>query len=81
MGGQFALSMATLKLEFVGALAKMAINGGRESSRATGLSLEALAQSVLYDDEEKYERMTAFLEKRAARQATRKNGDQGDNNG
>ena len=61
-------------------LAKMAINGGRESSRATGLSLEALAQSVLYDDDEKYRRMTAFLDKRAARRSNKDNGE-GDNNG
>ena len=52
-------------------LAKVAIDAGRESSQHTGLSLEALAQSVLYDDDEKMRRMTNFLEARAARRAAR----------
>ena len=57
-------------------LAKVAINSGRESSEATGSMLEALAQTVLYDDQDKHDRMTAFLEKRAARAAAKgeKNG-------
>lgn len=52
-------------------LAKVAIDGGRESSQATSTALEALAQSVLYDDPDKHGRMTAFLDARAARRAER----------
>ena len=53
-------------------LAKVSIDAGRESSQRTGLSLEALAQSVLYDDPEKMRRMTNFLDARDARRAARK---------
>ncbi len=52
-------------------LAKLAIDAGRESSQSTGLTLEALAQSVLYDDDEKMRRMTGFLEAREARRASK----------
>ncbi|MGM0575698.1 MAG: enoyl-CoA hydratase/isomerase family protein [Myxococcota bacterium] len=52
-------------------LAKIAIDAGRESSAATGSQMEALAQHILYDDEDKHARMTAFLERRAARRAAR----------
>lgn len=52
-------------------LAKIAIDGGREASREVGLALEALAQTVLYDDPDKHARMTAFLDVRAARRAAR----------
>lgn len=48
-------------------LAKIAINEGRQSGAATGRALEALGQSVLYDDAEKMKRMTAFLERKEAR--------------
>ena len=50
-------------------LAKVSIDAGRESSQQTGLALEALAQTVLYDDDEKMRRMTGFLDARAARRA------------
>jgi hypothetical protein len=33
MGGNFALSMSKMKLEFIGALAKMALNDGNEQAR------------------------------------------------
>ena len=52
-------------------LAKVAIDAGRESSQQTGLSLEALAQTVLYDDPDKMRRMTSFLEARDARRAAK----------
>ena len=52
-------------------LAKLAIDAGRESGAATGSTLEALAQAVLYDDEDKQARMTAFLDARDARRAAR----------
>ncbi len=45
-------------------LAKIAINEGREASRATSRALEALGQTVLYDDDEKMTRMTHFLDRR-----------------
>lgn len=50
-------------------LAKLAIQSGRESSQGTGTMLEALSQTVLYDDIEKMERMTAFVDARAKRRA------------
>lgn len=50
-------------------LAKIAINQGREASRATGQALEALGQTVLYDDDEKMRRMTQFIERRAEKKA------------
>lgn len=53
-------------------LAKVALDGGREASRGTATWLEALAQHVLYDDEEKDRRMSAYLESRAARRKARK---------
>ncbi|MGB0589984.1 MAG: enoyl-CoA hydratase/isomerase family protein [Myxococcota bacterium] len=52
-------------------LAKVAIDSGRESSQQTGLSLEALAQTVLYDDPDKMRRMTQFIDARDARRAAR----------
>ena len=50
-------------------LAKISIDAGRESSQQTGLALEVLAQTVLYDDDEKMCRMTGFLDARDARRA------------
>lgn len=61
-------------------LAKVAIDAGRESSQQTGLSLEALAQAVLYDDDEKMRRMTGFLEAREARRAAKASHDGGQGN-
>ena len=52
-------------------LAKVAIQAGRESSQHTGTMLEALSQTVLYDDDEKMTRMTNFVESRAHRRAKR----------
>lgn len=52
-------------------LAKIAIDRGREVSQAAGQMLEALGQTVLYDDPDKHARMGAFLEARAARRAAR----------
>lgn len=48
--------------------AKLAINQAREMSTNAAMAFEATAQAVLFDDEEKRARMTAFLEKRAAQQ-------------
>lgn len=56
-------------------LAKVAIDAGRESSQQTGLSLEALAQTVLYDDPDKMRRMTQFLDARDARRAAKESND------
>jgi len=44
-------------------LAKIALNGQRHGVNA-GQTLEAIAQAVLFESEEKERRMTAFLEKR-----------------
>lgn len=44
--------------------AKMAINASAEMSTAAGISLETAIQSVLYEDDEKYRRMQAFLDRR-----------------
>ena len=66
-------------------LAKLAIDAGRESSRATGTTLEALAQALLYDDDDKDRRMGSFLDARAARRAARDqrkaDGDEGGSHG
>jgi len=56
-------------------LAKIAINEGREASRATGRALEALGQTVLYDDDEKMDRMTRFLERKTTPKNTKEDGD------
>jgi enoyl-CoA hydratase len=45
-------------------LAKAALNAGPEMSVDAAMALESAIQAVLFDDEEKMERMTAFLEKR-----------------
>lgn len=61
-------------------LAKIAVNQGREASRDTGLALEALAQTVLYDDDEKMARMTRFLERKRDK-GRDKSREQGGDNG
>ena len=53
-------------------LAKLAINAGREIGAGTGSTLEALAQAVLYDDDDKGARMSAFVDARDARRAARR---------
>ncbi|BBM69865.1 crotonase [Rhodothermus marinus] len=49
--------------------AKMALNATAEMSTDAALTLETLMQAVLFEDEEKYRRMTAFLERRRARKS------------
>ena len=48
-------------------MAKQLINAGGEMSYDTCMALEATTQAVLFEDDEKYARMTAFLERRKAR--------------
>lgn len=48
-------------------LAKQALNVSVEGSTEVCMSFESAAQAVLFDDDEKYRRMTDFLEKRRAR--------------
>lgn len=45
-------------------LAKYALNASHEASTDAAQALESVAQAVLFEDEEKRARMTAFLEKR-----------------
>ncbi|WP_456429919.1 enoyl-CoA hydratase/isomerase family protein [Rhodocaloribacter sp.] len=47
--------------------AKTALNVSDEMSTDAGLALETTIQAVLFEDEEKYRRMTAFLEKKQAK--------------
>lgn len=49
--------------------AKMALNASDEMSTDAGLALETTIQAVLFEDEEKYRRMTAFLEKKKAKKS------------
>ncbi len=49
--------------------AKMALNATAEMSTDAALTLETLMQAVLFEDEEKYRRMTDFLERRRARKS------------
>ncbi len=51
-------------------LAKTALNLGPEASTDALQAFESTAQAVLFEDEEKRRRMTAFLEKRAHRRPT-----------
>lgn len=44
--------------------AKVALNAAPESSIDTGMALEVAAQAVLFEDEDKRARMTAFLERK-----------------
>jgi len=46
-------------------LAKMALNASFEGSTRSGLYYEATAQAVTFEDEDKYDRMDAFLKSRA----------------
>ncbi|MCA9672292.1 MAG: enoyl-CoA hydratase/isomerase family protein [Myxococcales bacterium] len=48
-------------------LAKIVLNNGGEISSDAAMALESTAQAVLFEDDEKRRRMTAFLERRAAR--------------
>lgn len=48
-------------------LAKQALLQAGEGSIEAGMALESTSQAVLFEDEEKKRRMTAFLEKRASR--------------
>ncbi len=48
-------------------LAKQSLACGQEMSTDCGMALESTAQAVLFEDEEKHRRMTAFLEKRKRR--------------
>lgn len=45
-------------------LAKTAVQAGLEGSTDANMALESAAQAILFDDEEKRSRMTAFLEKK-----------------
>jgi DMSO/TMAO reductase YedYZ molybdopterin-dependent catalytic subunit len=47
-------------------LAKQSLNMSFELSTGAAMALESTAQAVLFEDEEKRRRMTAFLEKRAS---------------
>jgi enoyl-CoA hydratase/carnithine racemase len=51
--------------------AKMALNATGELSTDAGLTLETALQAVLFEDDEKNRRMTAFLEKRAGEAKSR----------
>ncbi|MDP6928301.1 MAG: enoyl-CoA hydratase-related protein [Planctomycetota bacterium] len=48
-------------------MAKTMLNGASDMSTDALMALEATSQAVLFDDPEKDERMTAFLEKRSAK--------------
>ncbi|MFZ5827796.1 MAG: enoyl-CoA hydratase/isomerase family protein [Bacillota bacterium] len=47
-------------------LAKLAVNLGMNTDIASGLAYEKMAQALLFTTEDKYEGMTAFIEKRPA---------------
>jgi enoyl-CoA hydratase len=57
--------------------AKMAINSHTEMSVDTAMAFEATAQAILFDDEEKNRRMSAFLERRAERRKARERSEAG----
>jgi len=46
-------------------LAKLNLNNSVRTGQDSGLLLEQITQAVLFESEEKYERMTSFLEKRS----------------
>lgn len=48
-------------------LAKVSLNAASDMPTDVAIRLESSAQAVLFEDEEKYRRMTAFLEKRKKR--------------
>ena len=45
-------------------LAKLALNASSRTPLESGLTIEMLAQSILFESKDKYEGMTAYLEKR-----------------
>jgi enoyl-CoA hydratase len=45
-------------------LAKMSLNASARAPLDAGLTIETLAQSILFESKDKHEGMTAFLEKR-----------------
>lgn len=47
-------------------LAKLALNASSRTPLESGLTIEMLAQSILFESKDKYEGMTAYLEKRKA---------------
>ncbi len=53
-------------------LAKLALNASPELSTDAGLALETMIQAVLFEDGEKYRRMTDFLERKKARAQKKK---------
>ena len=46
-------------------LAKAALNNASESGTDAGMAFESTAQAILFEDSDKHNRMTAFLEKRS----------------
>ncbi|NNE07732.1 MAG: enoyl-CoA hydratase/isomerase family protein [Gemmatimonadetes bacterium] len=50
-------------------LAKTALNHAHELSTDAGLALESVSQAVLFDDDEKHERMTRFLERKKEKES------------
>jgi len=52
--------------------AKLALNSSFEMSTEAGLALETSMQAILFEDEDKRRRMTAFLEKNKARAAEKR---------
>lgn len=50
-------------------LAKMVMNVSSEVSSDAGMALEVASQAVLFEDEDKHRRMTAFLERRSSKPA------------
>ena len=45
-------------------LAKIALNASSRTGQDTGFLVEQIAQAVLFDSQDKYDRMTAFLERK-----------------
>jgi enoyl-CoA hydratase len=45
-------------------LAKLALNASSRTGQDTGLLLEQISQAVLFESQDKLDRMTAFLERR-----------------
>lgn len=52
-------------------MSKVVLNSGGEMSTDVAMALEATTQAVLFEDAEKFERMTAFLERRDKRRSER----------
>lgn len=51
-------------------LAKVALNASSRTGQDTGLLLEQISQAVLFESQDKIDRMTAFLERKKARKAS-----------